>query len=209
MSDQNEKLSTLLNSYVRLALDSGISDAKIIKASDVLIDERVRLKCSYPRCANYGACGNCPPFAPPLDQIRRSIGLFHYGIFLMQRFDSEGYLTRPVTNGAPVKAPSTQKLMHEVVYRIESAAFRDGYELALGFVNGSCKKLYCSEAECSAIKQGGRCRFPLKSRGSMEGCGMWAMQMARNVGWDIIPTGSTATPEEAPYLMALGLVMID
>ncbi|MEL7608101.1 MAG: DUF2284 domain-containing protein [Bacillota bacterium] len=207
--DQNEKLNASLNAYVRLALDLGISDAKVIRASDVLIDERVRLKCSYPRCANFGACGNCPPFAPPLDFIRGCMERFRYGIFLMQRFDSEDYLKKPAADGVPIKALSTQKLMHEAVCRIESAAFRDGYELALGFANGSCKKLYCSEVECSAIKPGGKCRFPLKSRGSMEGCGMWAMRMARNVGWDIIPAGSTSTPEKVPHLMALGLVMID
>jgi predicted metal-binding protein len=99
--------------------------------------------------------------------------------------------------------------MYKVIYEVESAAFRDGYELAMGFANGPCKKLFCSNVDCSAIQPGGKCRFPLQSRSSMEGCGMRAMEMARNVGWNIFPAGHTSSPEQVPYLLALGLVMID
>lgn len=198
-----------LEEYRLLAIELGMDDAKIIKSSQVLIDERVRLKCQYPRCHNFGYCGNCPPYAPPLEEIRKSIELFRYGIFMMKSFPSEDYLNKGRMGKGNVKSLSTQSLMHDVVYKVESIAFRDGYELAVGFANGSCKKLYCSNTECSAIQPGGKCRFPYKSRGSMEGCGMHAMKMARNVGWGIIPVGHTTTPEQAPYLMALGLVMIN
>lgn len=207
--EENSILMSSLEEYRQLAINLGMDDAKIIKSSEVLIDERVRLKCRYPKCSNYGYCGNCPPYAPPLEDIRKSLELFRYGIFMMKSFPSSDYLFRSTSEKDEVKSNSTQSLMYEVVYKVESAAFREGYELATGFANGSCKKLYCPKTECSAIQSGGKCRFPLKSRGSMEGCGMRAIQMARNVGWNILPIGHTTTPEQVPYLMALGLVMID
>lgn len=209
MEKNNSILKSRLAEYCQLAIKLGIDDAKIISSSEVLLDERVRLKCRYPRCPNYGRCGNCPPYAPSIEEMSNAIKRFNYGIFMMKRFPSNKYLTKSRAETGSVKAVSTQRLMYDVVYEIESNAFRDGYELAVGFANGSCKKLYCANTECTAIKAGGSCRFPYKSRGSMEGCGMHVMKMARNVGWPIIPIGHTTTPEQAPYLLALGLVMID
>lgn len=50
-----------LEKYRQRALEFGATDAKIITADMVIIDDRVRAKCIYPLCDNYGSNANCPP----------------------------------------------------------------------------------------------------------------------------------------------------
>ena len=47
--------------YRELALELGASDAVILRAGDVVVDERVRLKCLVPRCLR---AGETPPSKP-------------------------------------------------------------------------------------------------------------------------------------------------
>ena len=49
-----KKLRVDLERYCRLAYGSGASEAVIIPANSVTIDERVRLKCLAPRCLRAG-----------------------------------------------------------------------------------------------------------------------------------------------------------
>lgn len=203
-----DTLQIQLDYYIQIALDMGMTDAKIIQASSVVIDPRVRLKCRYPRCGYYGTCGNCPPYTTGLDEILACVSKYHYGIFCMKRFPSGELLGVEKADKGTAKPGDTQRMMYDTVSKIEAAAFRDGHVLAMGFANGPCKKLYCSNTHCTAITPGGSCRFPLKSRSSMEGVGMNAFLMAKQVGWDVIPVGHSSTPEEVPYLTSLGLILI-
>ena len=57
-----------LECYRELALQLGASEAVCIPARDVIIDERVRLKCVIPRCIRAGETPNCPPYAPDLGE---------------------------------------------------------------------------------------------------------------------------------------------
>ncbi|MFC2019636.1 hypothetical protein ACFLU4_06795 [Chloroflexota bacterium] len=45
-----EQLERDLERYNQLALDTGATNAAIITADKVIIDERVRAKCIYPKC---------------------------------------------------------------------------------------------------------------------------------------------------------------
>ena len=56
-----ETLRADLARYCAMALELGASGAAIIPASDVVIDERVRLKCVVPRCFRAGETPYCPP----------------------------------------------------------------------------------------------------------------------------------------------------
>ena len=141
--------------------------------------------------------------------MQRCVDRYQYAIFFMKRVASDELLGEQKADRGCAKPGNTQKLMYETAAKIEAAAFRDGHCLATGFANGPCKKLYCSNIECSALQPGGRCRAPLKSRGSMEGAGMHAFLMAHQVGWDVLPAGHSATAEQVPYLMNLGLVLVE
>ena len=71
-----------LDRYRELALELGASDAKAVPTEWISVDERVRLKCTVPRCLRAGETPNCPPNAPDLDLVRRAIGRFSWAILL-------------------------------------------------------------------------------------------------------------------------------
>ena len=45
----------------------------------IIIDERVRAKCLYPKCMSYGTNAHCPPHAMDLQDVRR----------LVERYESQ------------------------------------------------------------------------------------------------------------------------
>ncbi|MFC1956569.1 DUF2284 domain-containing protein [Chloroflexota bacterium] len=96
----------------------------------------------------------------------------------------------------------------EIVSKIESEAFYDGYYLAMAFAGGPCKGALCPNDECSALVPGRGCRHPQKAIASMEAVGMDAFKMAANAGWDIYPIGESISPSEIPHGLRLGLVLI-
>ena len=60
--DMNEALLTShLEKYKDRALEWGATKAKIIRTQDIVLDERIPLKCQIPRCFGYGTGAHCPP----------------------------------------------------------------------------------------------------------------------------------------------------
>jgi predicted metal-binding protein len=51
-----------------LALQLGASEAKIITTKDIIVENRVVLKCKI-GCNNYGKTLTCPPHAPNIDNF--------------------------------------------------------------------------------------------------------------------------------------------
>jgi predicted metal-binding protein len=191
-----ETLQANLNTFREKALEWGATDAKIITADKVIIDERVRAKCMNPKCPMYGSNGNCPPYAPDLDMVRQVVNNFHYGIFVVTKF--------PFVAAGSIKDRIGN---YELVARIEAEAFYSGYYLALGFADGPCKSRFCPDKECSVLTGQG-CRMGLKARYSMESWGMNAYLMAAREGWEVYPIGKSTMPADVPYEVALGLVLI-
>ena len=63
MGDRIEKISVGMQAgrlledlerYRRRALELGATDARVVKAEDIPVDDRVTLKCRIPRCFGYG-----------------------------------------------------------------------------------------------------------------------------------------------------------
>lgn len=48
-----------LERYRVKAIELGATDAQIVRAGDVVVDERVRMKCLVPRCHLVGESPNC------------------------------------------------------------------------------------------------------------------------------------------------------
>jgi predicted metal-binding protein len=195
-----------LEKYRETAVALGATDARVIAADRVIIDERVLAKCLNPRCASYGTCMNCPPHAMSPELMRKITAGFRYAIFTMMRVPSE-----EVTGPAALEKGTnnrSKKLNHDMIAQIESAAFFDGYYLALGFADASCKSLYCGKAPCAALTPGQSCRFALKARSSMEAVGIDAFRMAAEAGWDVYPITASVRPENVPHAVKLGLVLI-
>ena len=77
----DEQLQKDLEKYRQRALELGATDARVITADKVVIDERVLAKCTYPKCTRYGTNINCPPYAMSLDQVRKVVSNFRYALF--------------------------------------------------------------------------------------------------------------------------------
>jgi predicted metal-binding protein len=195
-----------LERYRKTALELGATDAKIITTDVIVIDERVRAKCMYPKCRWYGTSANCPPNSMDLDLARKIVEKFRYAVFIKLEVPSTEVAGKDARN-KDLSRPSQLKI-REIVSKIESKAFFDGYHLALGLGEGPCKNAFCPDRECQALITGQPCRHPLKATGSMEGLGMDAFMMAAKVGWDIYPIGASVSPSEVPFGNKLGLVLI-
>ena len=195
-----------LERYRQMAIELGATDAKTITTDMVVIDESVRAKCIIPLCSSYGTTPNCPPHAIDLDLMRKVVGNFKYAIFYMLKLLPEE-VGGPEYKAKRMGVPSTEK-NNEIAARIESEAFYDGYYLAMGFVNGSCKQSFCPDEECSALIPGQHCRHPLTARHSMEGAGMNVYLMTTKAGWDIYPVGSSVPSPDLPHGCRAGLVLI-
>lgn len=56
--DMNEsRLPQDLDRYKEKALEMGATKARIIRAEEITVDERVTVKCQIPRCFGYGEIG--------------------------------------------------------------------------------------------------------------------------------------------------------
>jgi len=200
----DEQLQKDLEKYRQRGLELGATDAKIITTDNILIDERVLAKCTYPKCPGYGTNINCPPYAMGLDLVRKVVNNFAYAIFVKLEVPSEE-IAGAEARDRNLTAPARRKIA-EIVSKIEAEAFFDGYHLTLAFGTGSCKGIFCPDTECSALVPGQPCRHPLRARCAMEGAGMDAFTMAAKVGWDIYPIGASISPSEVPCGLRLGLV---
>jgi len=203
-----EGLAKDLEKYRKMAIDLGATDAKIISANDIIIDERVRARCFSPRCPDYGTNLNCPPHSMDLDVARRSLACFKYGIFIMLRVPPEEHAGKDYYDPSTHPIPGAIK-MYEIVAKVQSETFYDGYHLAIAFGGGpSCKRAFCPKMECSGIKGEG-CRFALKVTPSMHSAGMDVFTMAAKVGWNIFPIGKKVDPCQIPFGTELGLVLVN
>jgi predicted metal-binding protein len=101
-----------------------------------------------------------------------------------------------------------QNKVHEIAGSIESLAFNDGYYFAAGFAAGGCKTALCNGQFCQFLDSG-RCRFPLKSRPSMEGVGIDVFNLAAKVGWDVYPVAvRDVDPGSIKCAISVGIVFI-
>ena len=195
-----------LAGYRQRAIELGATDAKIITTDKIIIDERVRMKCLVPICRSYGTNPHCPPNAPELEAIRKTVNNFKYAIFYMLKLPPEE-IAGPEAKEKKLSLPS-QITNWEIATKLESEAFYDGYYLAMGFAGGPCNIVYCPDRRCTVMAAQRACPNALFVRPSMEGSGMDCYLMATKVGWDIYPIGGGVSPSEVPFGTKLGLVLI-
>ncbi len=180
----DESLKADLERYRALALGLGASGVAIIPADEVVIDERVRLKCVVPRCLRAGETPNCPPHAPDLELVRRALNRFSWAVL----FKCD---VAPIADLAPGsgksqedkrRALSFHRQSSDLVYELERQAYHDGYHLSMGFGGGSCKDYLCQGVICQFLDSG-RCRFPHRARPAMEAMGIDVVALINKAGW--------------------------
>lgn len=175
-----------LDELVKEAKQFGASDAKIIDVSDIVIDERVRLKCEIPRCSNFDVHLMCPPNLMPVSEFRKVVRKYRKALIvqLESHHDStdksnSGLTLRLCTElEQRLRATDPEKTLHKLVNRLEASAFKKGYYLSVGLIGGEC--LLCSE--CVGPRSGEPCRHPFEARPSMEAMGIDVLRTCKKVG---------------------------
>ena len=194
-----------LERYINKALELGASRAKILKADEIPIDERVVLKCQIPRCFGYGVSVHCPPNTLKPAELRDHLKKYEWAIFFVTDVPSEVIVRDKSTIKERVAAYQN---VFKIVSEIESMAFYDGHYLAFGFGAGSCRHTYCGlEDECQAMN-GKKCKFSLRARPSMEAVGIDIFKMNAQAGWDIYPIGSNAKSSDIPKGVLAGIIIV-
>jgi predicted metal-binding protein len=196
-----------------LALKLGASETKIIPANEVIIENRVVLKCRV-GCKHYGKTLMCPPYAPSVEEFKKIIT--EYSHVLLFKFKSKAELTHDVAKllSKNDNDPSLTKEMREkirlfwaswkqeklrlleMVRDLERAAMNKGYRLAVGFTTGSC--MVCED--CNIEQK--TCRQPSKARYTAQSVGVNVEQTLENAGIPI-PFPMKDAPE------TFGMVLID
>ncbi|MDD1721363.1 MAG: DUF2284 domain-containing protein [Euryarchaeota archaeon] len=181
----------LFQTFLTTARELGATAAQVFNARDVVVDERVRLKCSVPVCRNYNACLMCPPNVMPLDEFRVVLTRYtkalllqisytvpaamleriHASEDLASLYRDEAYLEGWEETYAVIK-----RKLDLIAERLEAAAFKGGLKYATALSAGKCT--LCDEC----VGAGNRCRNPYKARPSMEAMGIDVGETARNAG---------------------------
>ena len=160
---------------VDTATKLGAKEAKIISTADVIVENRVPLKCRA-GCIGYGKKLTCPPYVPTPDEFRKILAEYRFA--LLVKFGSKAHAHPDVMCSlyklwldpeapADKKAEATKfwddyfngsREILPVMLELEKTAFNAGYTLALAFVGGSCR--LCETCNVKA----GICIHPTRAR---------------------------------------------
>ena len=211
---KDKELRQDLLGFQEKALELGASAAEVVAAADVVVQERVWMKCLVPRCGSAGLSPNCPPNTPQPDFMRKVFSQYQWAlVFRRDVGPVEDYIpTTEARRDELVEKLRPRGFVHgptwELVGRLESHIQSKGYDLAMAFSAGSCKACLCGNAPCPVL-QDEACRHPLKARPSMEGVGIDVFDLASKVGWDAYMI-RVIEPDlsEIPRVLSVGIVFV-
>lgn len=194
-----------LQRYKEKAIELGATRAEVVRTEDIVVEERVVMKCRVPRCFGYGVCAHCPPHAPKPAEMREVLKDYESAVFFITDVPAEVIVSE---EGNISELVAAYQKIFEIVSKIESMAFYDGHYLALGLAAGSCRHVFCGAQENCAALEGKICRLYFKARPSMEAVGIDVFKMAAAAGWDIYPIGSDAKAASLPKGTLAGIVVV-
>ena len=64
------KHKKILDNIMSMLKERGASAAVLANIADIVVDERVRLKCRVPVCDSYNKNLMCPPYVPSVAEFR-------------------------------------------------------------------------------------------------------------------------------------------
>jgi predicted metal-binding protein len=188
-----ESFQKTLHALRNTALHKGATEATVVRSRDIVVDERVGLKCRNPPCESYGRNLMCPPFTPTADECRKYMKLYRRGILIKveEKIPSkirdyvEGDWVLPRLRANSVFRElydpwdvRVWKKLHTVVCDVERDAFRRGFPLSTGLVGERCK--LCKECDVTAP-----CKRPWEARASMEAFNIDVYKTVQKAGFKI------------------------
>jgi predicted metal-binding protein len=152
-----------------LALSLGAAEARVILAEDVVVENRVVLKCRV-GCDDYGKKLTCPPYTPKVDEFRKMLKDYRHAMVVKFKSPAEAdkdtsrsllrsqydpTMSRDLREKASKfwsDWKSDKKRILLAVLELERAAFNRGYTFAVGSPqvlavcarNATCKLGYAS-----------------------------------------------------------------
>ena len=141
----------------------GASEVRVIKAADVVVDERVRLKCQIPLCDSYGKNLMCPPYLPSVMDFRDALARYDRALLVQ--------LSVPLHKKSKDRTKEVfdpARVLHELINLGERLCFEAGHRFATGLIGGCCR--LCEV--CIVMEPEGHCRHPFRARPSMEAMGI-------------------------------------
>lgn len=177
--------------------ETGAVDARIIPADGIIIEDRVRQKCRQ-GCFEYGKYLTCPPYAPEIEDFRRSVAEYQYA--LVVKFRSEAVFGEEIRYDlmSEMIDPAARKESKEsafafmtayikegqklqrVMLDLEHLAFNAGYPFALTTICGPGCRL-CDTCNTAT----GICNHPTMKRYCPEGLGINLVKTTANAGMPI------------------------
>ena len=195
MTDKHEQL---LRQH---AVELGVSDARLIGAARIRVEDDLARICKEPGCPGYGLGANCPPHVMPPEAFRQL--LRDYPRALVFKFD----VPTEVLLGEGRFEVS--RIVHETAAALERHAVACGFAAARGLAAGSCKRIFCpSEKNCRVIEGDGNCRHPDAARPSISGLGVNFFELSRAVGWSIHKITRDSNPADVPMGLMAGIVLL-
>lgn len=170
------------------ALEMGAYRAELILANQIVVDERVRLKCQIPFCPNYGNNLRCPPNTMSVSEFRTVLA--KYSCALVIQVVSDGIEEKTLA-----EAERTAQLM---LGELEKKALGLGFYFSVGLGASNCR--ICEE--CVGARSGLPCRNPSQARPSAEAMGIDVIKTAGEAG---LPFGLD-NPKEVIYT---GILLLD
>jgi predicted metal-binding protein len=148
-----------LQIFVDTALSMGADQVKVIRASTILCEAWVRLKCQF-GCGGYNKRLACPPFTPTPDEMKDVVACYRRAI-LIHADDND--------------------IVNEIIPHLEREIFFAGHYKALGLGSGPCR--LCKKCDITS-----RCKHPYEARPAMEACGIdvFATARANGMGIDVV-----------------------
>jgi len=182
------------------ALQAGATQAAILPAGKVQVEERLAAFCHEPKCPYWGQSANCPPHISGPAGFRKMLANCQQVLVIRLEVDSSSL------HGE--ERPFVLRLLHETVAKTERRAVELGFSGASGFSGGSCKPSFCADRKtCRAIETG-RCRFPDLARPSLSGYGVNVGKLMEAAGWPT--TLFTPNKDDQDHLAWIaGLVLLN
>jgi len=186
---------------LRRAAELGVSDARLIDAARIRVEDDLAAICKDPGCPGYGQGANCPPHVMKPEAFRELLRAHPRA--LVFKFD----VPTDVLLGDGRFEVS--RIVHETAAALERHALACGYAAARGFAAGSCKRIFCSEKmDCRVLTGNGNCRHPEAARPSISGLGVNFFKLSRAVDWPIHKITSESSPDEVPMGLMAGIVLL-
>lgn len=181
-------------------VELGATDARVIPARLIVVEDRFAEMCASPQCSNYGLAPGCPPHVMKPAEFRERLILYEHA--LVFKIDT------PTAMLMSDDRKEVARLIHEMSSGVEHMAKENGYPNARGLAVGSCKRIFCPDSpRCVVLEKDTECPFDDVARPSISGLGVNFLELCKTVGWKASAITAETDPEAVPMGMLAGMIL--